>query len=948
MENLQVVEISVAMLRAATEHEQDVLAFKLIAMLNIMIEKTGREIANRFVRAGGVDVIVPSLVLLIAKACKDLSLVECDAPSSNRAPGTPEVIPTISFDGKPRMIRVPAGSYAVYDHSLLEGTVDAREGIKWQDTSVPEKIQLGLILDLLESCLRAAGVEMGIEQFPPSTVCLSLSRDEIMCHLIQVLLRAKTPSFGRLLGAVSYLAKANKGAASQFYKFGIFEILLWKLLAGDLLKQERVLIAKALASIHLIQHPDALKHAVLLEENVEQVTWRDSVLRLYFPEGLLLRFMACTGEQFVDLLETEQDNPDVIWRDSMKAQLIQCLTSHLESYVKARAGDPMAVYLYTPRAPLVYPELSDAVFAAPLYLQNLMDVERFPSYEIESPVIFHNSVMQELRKVADAAAASNSPRSLWQNDVPRILLLLKAQGRVLQAHPQLELPRDTESVLVFVATPALKICIAQKDDVSSDIAQILQQSLWTLRHVVAFDKENGTMPNTSLNLALSVLSLGTRTKPDGTFPDSSSNPTVDRAVASALRLLELAASSNEGRVALKDDIRWRKAFWWALCSAAGDNIKKQRPTPVAFAALDCLDHFLGDQELLERMMKQALHLPLLLLAIPPEDNTWMADDDSDSPSPKALLFSAVVVLRTLAQSLDELGGNTPSARQLAARTALKSVIPVPLLTALRGSGDGPQKFIKMATRDGAQPTAVWTSSVWVELRQKITERLVQHNMAITIGASVGEDELDWLLNFKYDCLKGQIVIKGVYINGYASGQWQNTELSDAPGFVEALQDFLQTHWDVAINPVQWPLGRPKDQDSGYTIEDYVMVLVALRECMRRSIAAQKDDLLRRLRYQLLAQMASADGMAPGVKVEIAGIGKVLASYQLSRDTLLLSELMGALAVQLWTSLASHPSAGTEEILTATLGTFLAISEEIPATPSATNSFALNAVLLAIL
>lgn len=49
------------------------------------------------------------------------------------------------------------------------------------------------------------------------------------------------------------LANANKTAMSNLYKLGAFEILLWKLLDGDVVEWDKTRIAKFLAQCHLLQ-----------------------------------------------------------------------------------------------------------------------------------------------------------------------------------------------------------------------------------------------------------------------------------------------------------------------------------------------------------------------------------------------------------------------------------------------------------------------------------------------------------------------------------------------------------------------------------------------------------------------------------------------------------------------------------------------------------------------
>ena len=75
----------------------------------------------------------------------------------------------------------------------------------------------------------------------------------------------------------------------------------------------------------------------------------------------LLPFLSLSQgpELFLDnFLSDETDTPEVVWNDDMKDRLRNFLESDLESYVQARAADPHAVYMYSPKDPLVYPELA--------------------------------------------------------------------------------------------------------------------------------------------------------------------------------------------------------------------------------------------------------------------------------------------------------------------------------------------------------------------------------------------------------------------------------------------------------------------------------------------------------------------------------------------------------------------------------------------------------------
>lgn len=57
------------MLREVVESEHHVFVFKLVVFLLVTVEKGGRGNVLRFVRSGGANVIVPLIVLSLAKVC---------------------------------------------------------------------------------------------------------------------------------------------------------------------------------------------------------------------------------------------------------------------------------------------------------------------------------------------------------------------------------------------------------------------------------------------------------------------------------------------------------------------------------------------------------------------------------------------------------------------------------------------------------------------------------------------------------------------------------------------------------------------------------------------------------------------------------------------------------------------------------------------------------------
>ncbi|GJP72246.1 hypothetical protein CLOP_g2993, partial [Closterium sp. NIES-67] len=781
VENLHVVELFVAMLREAIDNDHVVFAFKSLLLLRIIMERAGRPAVSRFVKAGGMSIILPLMVNSLAKCCKDETLFECDAPSVKDR-GAIEVVPVVGADGEVRMARVPSGRQAKEGGASTVhhgGSVEARDAIKWQDESVPEKLQMGMALELLETVLDVIEVPGGLERYPPPLPLEDLARPELLCSLVQVLLRAKSPSFRRILEVLSILCRGNKQAASELHRFGCFPMLLWKVVAGDISHDDRTRILKFLARTHLVQDPSALEHAPVKGlVVVEHLPWHESILRLYLPAGLVSKLIQEGAELFLSNLDTEDiDTPEIVWNEDMKDRLRTFLEADLQPYVQARAGDPHAVYEYEPKPPLVYPELAGTIFVAPVYLHNVLDAERFPAHQVFDSTSFHHSVLREYERILQATTAVGGGAVTWRQEAPRLVLLLKAQAVILDRYPQIPLGAEAESVVIDMATPALRVCIAQRDDCPPQMADILQHAAKILRGIAATRDKDADVSQPSINFALSVLSCGARVKSDGSFPDSPAKSPLEPALSCALSILELAASSKEGRKQLRDDVRWRKGFWWALCSAAGESSRSSAdgvPCSLAFAALDCLNHFAGDRDMCYRLINQALHLPLLLLAVPSEatlEDERRRDETGQEPNfrAKALQQVAAEVLRTLAITLEQAlppeGEPSPRGSLLHMQQMeqqqqeqeqgglLSYVIPWGLLDALKNPDAGAAKLVALVGADGEMPTAIWNAAVREELRRKVEGRIKKFNLAQAGGsaASAGteeEDEVAWLRSFR--------------------------------------------------------------------------------------------------------------------------------------------------------------------------------------------------------
>lgn len=942
--SLNVIEIVVGILREVIESEHQVFVFKLIKFLLVVIETGGRSNALRFVQAGGLTVLVQLAVLSLAKCCKDKCLFECDAWDTKTAKSQ-RAIETVQFvghNGTAKSIRVPSGrARDILDKAFEDGSLDAKQAIQWQDVTVPDKVQLGLALDLLEAVLRVSGGDNNIESFPPSAAICRLSREEVLCHLVQILLRAKTPFFGRILEIISNVSTVDKDAMKRLYKYGMFEIILWKLVAGDTIDSEKIMMIKFLRQFHLSQDAESIFQGEDYTRTEEHPPWHNSILCTYLPQGLILKLMSEDDNSFKTLLDSETDDPEVIWNLEMRQRLLEHLTNELEPYVKFRASDPLALYIRSPKDPVEYPELAETIFTAPFYLQNLLDSERFPNYQIIDDVGFLNSLIQDLRRCAahlQKAGSSSTSSSLWRKEMHRIHLLLQAQAYLLERLLIRSLPDDLESVVIYLATPALRTCIAQKHDSPHAAVDIVQQATKILRRSCAGNMRNEEVPQAAMDFSISVLSLGTSLKEDAPFPESMCNSIIEPAIAGSLLVLELLCSTSAGRDALRNDIRWTKGLWWALCSAAGDASANppRGPTTTSFAALSCLKRFVEDDQYCKRIIKQGLYLPLLLLAVPPANST-IKEDDLKS----AILYSAADVLGSLIRVLNKVDQFSLAGQQ-GGNTVISRIIPHVLLKWLE-EADGPEKFSSLGNTDVVQPTSIWTSKVRAELWLEICKRLKQHNLSYITGNSMAfEDELEWLQRFEYESLKDELIIGGLFVRGLCNGYLETFNLPEGHSYLDAIQDYLELHLDSMLDDENCDNQDGIQQEAR---ETYLSVLTALRRCLKYAVMNSREDLIEHFKPQVLSRLVSAGLSFQDIQVEIAMIVKILSEHQSGRGMVLQSVIMTALAVQLWHAAGKQ---GSEQVLMGTLEAIVLLSENMPATLSATNYFATSGLLLPLL
>ncbi|KAH7284662.1 hypothetical protein KP509_34G065300 [Ceratopteris richardii] len=986
---LNVIEVILGMLREVIDSEHQVFVFKLVVFLLDSVEIGGKDNALRFLNAGGATVLIPLIVLSLYKCCRDKNAFECDAwnTSDRKYSRFHETVLVKHSSGQIRTVRVPSGRfYEVLDKAAQDGSVDAKEGVHWQNDGVHEKLQLGLSLDLLEAIMRSSGIDSNIREFPPPVACSHLSKEELLCHLVQVLLWAKGSVFGRILDILAYVVRVNNAAMNRLYKLGAFEILLWKLLAGDLADSDKVSIVGFIQQCHLLQDPDSVFNGSDYLKAEEQFPWRSSILRLFLPEGMILKMMSEGGDSFTSLLNSEHKSPEVIWSEEMRQHLLEFLNTELGPFVKFRASDPLALYIHVPKAPLVYPELSESVFVAPFYVEQLLDVERFPNYQINDPVTFLSGLASELRKCSTnlmKSGSTMSATSILRKDLSRIQLLLKAEAYMVQRFPELPAPSDMESIVINLANPALRTCLTQKEEAPSAVIDTLVYATRILRHYCKGVLRDTEVPKASLNFVMSVLSLCTNLEDDGIISqDSKISIPFESALGGALFVLGTIASSRAGRDQLWEDARWKKGFWNTLVSASEDAVSatSDGPSPVAFAALSCLKYFAEDTSFCDRLLREGWYLPLLLLAVPSADVAVLKSNNSKS----AILYSSADVLGSLVRALMRANSSLKPQSQESVYGVIARLIPKPLLTCLLQE-EGPEKFIAAVSSEFMHPEGVWTCDMRVELLEGICSRLQIQSDARSAGKFGMTDEMEWLQSFEYECLNEEVRAEGLYVRGLSSNSWEGFVLPDGNSYIDVMQNYLLAHKaHLLMNVIQEvkvpidlciddedenqllldstePEEIPKvpvfpplpvndinlDKHSGL-VDSCLYTVSALRECLKHAVKEGRDDIILNIKYSILSDIVLSGHALPEVQIEFASFVKALAESKVGRDMVLNSDIMKALALQLWQSAAMRSRSHNDQVLMSTLEAVLLLTERITATVKATNIFSMCGLLLPVL
>ena len=98
---------------------------------------------------------------------------------------------------------------------------------------------------------------------------------------------------------------------------------------------------------------------------------------------------------------------------------------------------------------------------------------------------FFSILRLDCTPVLPLARLSPPPNHLPYSSSAHLACPSPPQAVILERYPDIPLAADAESVIVDMATPALRTCIAQRDDCPALMMDLLQQAAKILRSIAA-------------------------------------------------------------------------------------------------------------------------------------------------------------------------------------------------------------------------------------------------------------------------------------------------------------------------------------------------------------------------------------------------------------------------------------------------------------------------------
>jgi DnaJ homolog subfamily C member 13 len=206
-------------------------------------------------------------------------------------------------------------------------------------------------------------------------------------HIAQAMLAGSPELTETSASIITELIRFNPSAMVKLYLTGVFFYALaytgsnWE----------------SLAQLLYVAHLEQSFHSDAANLTSESSLGRRSILGSMLPESMVCVLANRGPKTFTETLLANVDNPEVIWKYSMREKLIELITQHLGDLGARLAANPCTLYDYCPIPRIIYPELENELWCHNYYLANLTDTVRFPDWPVVDPVGLMRSVLDAWR-----------------------------------------------------------------------------------------------------------------------------------------------------------------------------------------------------------------------------------------------------------------------------------------------------------------------------------------------------------------------------------------------------------------------------------------------------------------------------------------------------------------------------------------------------------------------
>lgn len=225
-----------------------------------------------------------------------------------------------------------------------------------------------------------------------------LASPQALPHVVQILLTEEPKLVDAAGELLMVLMENNDAAASKLYLTGFFYFAIGY--TGSNFGVLSNLIFETHVKQLFRQHAEALAEDVPLS--------RRSILGNLLPESLLCVLENYGPEKFAETFLGDFDNPEVIWKYSMRKFAVEMVGQHLGSLRSRLRDNTQLVYDFCPMPGIVYEDLRSELWCHNFYLANLCDEQRFPEWPIPEPVELLRAVLDTWRaeRVKEGPAVS--------------------------------------------------------------------------------------------------------------------------------------------------------------------------------------------------------------------------------------------------------------------------------------------------------------------------------------------------------------------------------------------------------------------------------------------------------------------------------------------------------------------------------------------------------------